>query len=111
MSNSEPINLTPESSDLRSFQLAAQAQGRACVVSAIVVDQWNRAFVQRRSPSRRLFPGCWDVVGGHVEPGETLHQALAREVEEETGWHLECLLGMIESVDWEADHTDDQERV
>jgi 8-oxo-dGTP diphosphatase len=34
-------------------------------------------------------PNKWDIVGGHVEPGESLEQALLREVEEEICFHLE----------------------
>jgi len=29
------------------------------------------------------FPGYWDLIGGHVEEGETPEQALVREVKEE----------------------------
>lgn len=28
-------------------------------------------------------PDCWDVIGGHDEPGETPEQTLKREIEEE----------------------------
>jgi 8-oxo-dGTP pyrophosphatase MutT (NUDIX family) len=35
--------------------------------------------------AHRSYPKCWDIIGGHVEPGETLEQTLLREVEEETG--------------------------
>ena len=59
----------------------------------MIVDDDGRIFVQRRSPERRLFPNCWDIVGGHVEPGETLDEALAREVAEETGWTVSVVLG------------------
>lgn len=52
----------------------------------MIVDDQGRIFVTRRSPDRRLFPNCWDIVGGHVEPGETFEQAMRREVAEETGW-------------------------
>jgi mutator protein MutT len=38
-----------------------------------------------RRAAHRSYPNCWDVIGGHVEPGETLEQTLLREVEEETG--------------------------
>jgi 8-oxo-dGTP diphosphatase len=56
------------------------------VAGALIVDSAGRIFVTRRSPDRSLFPNCWDVVGGHVEPGETFEEAMRREVTEETGW-------------------------
>ncbi|WP_222854062.1 NUDIX domain-containing protein [Fodinicola acaciae] len=39
----------------------------------------------RRHPSRRRDPECWDLVGGHVEPGELPRQAVSRECLEEVG--------------------------
>ena len=34
------------------------------------------------------FPGYWDLIGGHVEDGETPEQALVREIKEELGIEL-----------------------
>lgn len=34
------------------------------------------------------FPECWDIIGGHVEPGESELEALARELVEEIGVQL-----------------------
>ncbi|MEV4197410.1 NUDIX domain-containing protein [Micromonospora globbae] len=62
---------------------------------ALIVDDEGRLFFQRRSPDRRLFPNCWDVVGGHLEPGEDVEAALRREVTEETGWTLSRLLAPV----------------
>lgn len=48
------------------------------------------------------FPGYWDLIGGHVEEGETPEEALVREVKEEINIDLkeytfykkfECLTG------------------
>ncbi|MFG2056216.1 NUDIX hydrolase [Micromonospora sp. NPDC048930] len=62
---------------------------------ALIVDDDGRLFIQRRSPERRLFPNCWDIVGGHLEPGETVDEALRREVAEETGWTVSHVLGLV----------------
>jgi 8-oxo-dGTP diphosphatase len=45
--------------------------------------------------------GTWSVPGGRVEAGETLHEAVVREVAEETGLHVvvERFLGWAEILD------------
>ena len=58
-------------------------------------------FVQRRSTTRRVLPGIWDIVGGHVESGETFQQALAREIQEETGWTLRHIGVQVADWEWE----------
>jgi 8-oxo-dGTP pyrophosphatase MutT (NUDIX family) len=78
------------------------AQGRQGVVGCLVVRPDGRLFAQRRSPSRRTFPGCWDLVGGHIESGESPYQALTRELAEETDWELDRVLGLRRVVDWET---------
>lgn len=62
---------------------------------ALIVDDDGRLFFQRRSADRRLFPNCWDIVGGHLEPGEDVDDALRREVTEETGWTVSHVLGPV----------------
>ena len=39
----------------------------------------------KRAAHRKAYPGCWDVIGGRVEEGETLEEALHRELGEEIG--------------------------
>jgi RimJ/RimL family protein N-acetyltransferase/8-oxo-dGTP pyrophosphatase MutT (NUDIX family) len=72
-------------------------------VGALIRDGRHRVFAHRRSPTRRLFPGIWDIVGGHVEPGEQPPQALAREIEEETGWRLRRIEAVVADWEWEYD--------
>jgi 8-oxo-dGTP pyrophosphatase MutT (NUDIX family) len=54
-----------------------------CACAIFVRD--GRILLGKRAPHRASCPNCWDVIGGHVEPGETIEQALVREAEEETG--------------------------
>ncbi|MFI2661903.1 NUDIX hydrolase [Micromonospora carbonacea] len=67
---------------------------------ALIVDDDGRLFFQRRSPQRVLFPDTWDIVGGHLEPGEEIEDALRREVTEETGWTVSHLLGPVGEYRW-----------
>jgi 8-oxo-dGTP diphosphatase len=95
--------------DLQHLQARAEADGCFCVVGGLIVNNERQVFVQKRSPDRQLFPGCWDIAGGHVEPGETLFEALAREIEEETGWQLVEIKEVVDIIDWEEE-TDGQTR-
>lgn len=52
------------------------------IVNAVLLRQGN-VLLARRSPHREAYPGLWSFPGGHVEAGETLEQALIREVCEE----------------------------
>jgi 8-oxo-dGTP diphosphatase len=76
--------------------------GRLCV-GAVIVDDEGRVFVHRRGPDRTLFPGCWDLPGGHVEPGEAPLDALRREIEEETGWRLRRVVAELGETTWTGD--------
>ena len=66
---------------------------------ALIADPVGRIFAQKRAADRRLFPGCWDIAGGHVEPGESLEAALRREVAEETGREVR-ILALLHIFDW-----------
>ena len=59
------------------------------------MDDDGRIFFQKRSATRKLFPDTWDIVGGHVEAGETVDEALRREIAEETGWQLSVVLATV----------------
>jgi RimJ/RimL family protein N-acetyltransferase/8-oxo-dGTP pyrophosphatase MutT (NUDIX family) len=70
-------------------------------VGALIQDEQHRVYVHRRTAERRLYPGIWDIVGGHLEDGETPEEALAREVEEETGWRVREIVAAVTDWEWE----------
>ncbi len=59
------------------------------------MDDRGRIFFQMRSARRKLFPNTWDIVGGHLEDGETSEEAMRREVAEETGWAVSVVLAEL----------------
>jgi 8-oxo-dGTP diphosphatase len=67
-------------------------------VGAVAVRDDALLVVRRgRGPAA----GEWSVPGGRVEPGETLHAAVVREVLEETGLEVvvDRFLGWVERID------------
>lgn len=55
----------------------------AIATAALIRD--GRILLAHRNPKRRWYPDCWDLVGGHIETGETPEQAVIRECGEELG--------------------------
>jgi nucleoside triphosphatase len=57
-------------------------------VVGIVRNPRGEYLLCRMPDDRGVFPGEWGLPGGGVEPGETLEQALRREIREELGLEL-----------------------
>lgn len=58
------------------------------VVAAAIVREDGRLLLQQRPPGKSM-AGLWELPGGKMEPGERPETALAREIEEELGAHIE----------------------
>ena len=59
----------------------------------VLLDLKDRILLMKgRLPSDPGAPGAWFTIGGGIEPGESVHQAAAREIVEETGF-IDATLG------------------
>ena len=66
-------------------------------VGAVVIDDGRLLLIRRgRGPAQ----GEWSIPGGRVEFGETLQEAVVREVAEETGLDVVCgaYIGFVERM-------------
>jgi 8-oxo-dGTP diphosphatase len=78
----------------------AAAEGRRPVDVAVgvLIDGDGRFLLTSRPPGK-VYAGYWEFPGGKVEPGETVGQALRRELHEELGitigaaepWQIELM--------------------
>ncbi|KAF0206578.1 MAG: 7 8-dihydro-8-oxoguanine [Gallionellaceae bacterium] len=54
-------------------------------VSAAVLQRPDGSFLLAQRPADKIWAGYWEFPGGKIEPGETAHHALVRELREELG--------------------------
>lgn len=64
------------------------------VDAVIQMEDGSIIFIQQQNPP---FQGQWALPGGQVEVGETVEEAIIREVKEETGLKIKvvCLIGVF----------------
>ena len=53
--------------------------------TVLLVDRRGWLLLQERDEHAPIDPDCWGLVGGHIEPGEGVEDAVHRELAEETG--------------------------
>ncbi|MDH2916312.1 MAG: Nudix family hydrolase [Gallionella sp.] len=61
------------------------SQNKVVEVSAAVLQRPDGFFLLAQRPAGKIWAGYWEFPGGKVEPGETAHHALVRELREELG--------------------------
>lgn len=58
---------------------------------AMIFNSKRELFLSKRSQKTKNEKGCWETPGGSVDFGETLEQAVKREIKEEYGVEIEII--------------------
>ncbi len=73
------------------------------VVHLHILDTEGKLFLQKRVMTKDVQPGKWDTsVGGHVDPGEKIEEALVRETREEAGL-VDFKYKLVKKYIWQSD--------
>ncbi len=72
------------------------------VVSALIEDDDKVLLIKRKK--NKSFPSHWGIPTGKVKPGETLEEAIKREVREETNLDIEILEPYHLTQEFHDDH-------
>lgn len=72
-------------------------------VAAAALFRDGRVLLCRRRRDLDWYPDVWDLVGGHIEEGETAEQAVVRECWEELGVRVTALAHVAAETSADAD--------
>jgi len=71
----------------------------------------KKILIQQRSGTRKLFPYCWDFIGGHLENNESVETCIKRELLEEANMHLVRIITQVHEFYWSYDDTNVVDKV
>jgi 8-oxo-dGTP diphosphatase len=67
-------------------------------VAVAVLLRPDGTFLLAQRPAKKVYAGYWEFPGGKVEPGETVREALVREIREELGVEITAAYPWITQV-------------
>ena len=70
------------------------------VVGGIILNNKGQALIVKRSDNDSFLPGILEFPSGHIDPGETIFEALIREIKEETNYDIKTIQSYLDSFDY-----------
>ena len=101
MSSIQPVISEPITVRIVDAQLPRAADRQLVQVAVGVLIRSDDSFLLTSRPEGKAYAGYWEFPGGKLEVGETIAQALKRELQEEIGITIEdCMSWKTEQIDY-----------
>ena len=101
MSSIQPVISEPITVRVVDAQLPRSADRQLVQVAVGVLIRSDDSFLLTSRPEGKAYAGYWEFPGGKLEVGETIAQALKRELQEEIGITIEdCMSWKTEQIDY-----------
>ena len=101
MSSIQPVISEPITVRVVDAQLPRAADRQLVQVAVGVLIRRDDSFLLTSRPEGKAYAGYWEFPGGKLEVGETIAQALKRELQEEIGINIEdCMSWKTEQIDY-----------
>jgi 8-oxo-dGTP diphosphatase len=101
VSSTEPAINEPITVRVVDAQLPRSADRALVQVAVGVLIRSDDSFLLTSRPEGKAYAGYWEFPGGKLEVGETIAQALKRELQEEIGITIEdCMSWKTEQIDY-----------
>ena len=101
MSSIQPVISEPITVRVVDAQLPRAADRQLVQVAVGVLIRSDDSFLLTSRPEGKAYAGYWEFPGGKLEVGETIAQALKRELQEEIGITIEdCMSWKTEQIDY-----------
>jgi len=101
VSSIQPVISEPITVRVVDAQVPRAADRQLVQVAVGVLIRSDDSFLLTSRPEGKAYAGYWEFPGGKLEVGETIAQALARELQEEIGITIEdCMSWKTEQIDY-----------
>jgi 8-oxo-dGTP diphosphatase len=101
VSSIQPVISEPFTVRVVDAQVPRAADRQLVQVAVGVLIRSDDSFLLTSRPEGKAYAGYWEFPGGKLEVGETIAQALKRELQEEIGITIEdCMSWKTEQIDY-----------
>jgi 8-oxo-dGTP diphosphatase len=101
VSSIQPVISEPITVRVVDAQVPRAADRQLVQVAVGVLIRSDDSFLLTSRPEGKAYAGYWEFPGGKLEVGETIAQALKRELQEEIGITIEdCMSWKTEQIDY-----------